>query len=70
MNLKNNQITLGEVLKKPAARDLLQKKFPQALSHPLAGPAQNLTVAQAMEFAGLYVPRSVVEEVLRELKRL
>ncbi len=70
MNLKNNRITLGEILQNPAAKALLQKKFPQALSHPMAGPARSLTVEQAVEFARLYVSQPVIDEVLRELKRL
>lgn len=70
MNLKNNQATVKEILANPAAKALMQKRFPQALSHPLVGPAQNLTVAQAAEFARLYVPQAAIDEVLRELKKL
>ncbi len=70
MNLKNNQITIRELMANPASNALLHKRFPQAMKHPLAVPAQSLTLAQTMEFARRYLPQSTINEVLQELKNL
>ncbi len=70
MNLKNNQITLRELLGNPEAKALLNKKFPRVLSHPLIAPAQTLTLAQVIEFAKVYVPQSTITEVLSDLQKI
>ncbi|MPM64924.1 hypothetical protein SDC9_111815 [bioreactor metagenome] len=70
MNLRNNQITVKEILENPEARALLHKRFPKLLTHPMAGPAQSLTLAQALEFAKVLAPQSVINELLRELQKL
>lgn len=70
MNLKNNQITIRELMANPAAKALLLKHFPMAMRHPLAAPAENLTLAQTIEFARVLVPQSTIREILRELQRL
>jgi hypothetical protein len=70
LNLKNNQITMKEVLANPAAKALLQKRFPLVMKHPLANAAQTLTLAQAIEFARVYVPQTTVNEILRELQKM
>lgn len=70
LNLKNNQITIKELMTNPAAKSLLQKRFPLAMSHPLVAPAQTLTLAQVIEFARVYVPQNTINEVLRELQKL
>ncbi|MEG0764949.1 MAG: hypothetical protein RRY65_05465 [Pseudoflavonifractor sp.] len=70
MNLKNNQITLGELLDYPASRALLQKRFPMAMKHPTLGAARTVTLEQLMAFAGTYLPRSTINETLQELARV
>ncbi len=70
MDLRNQQITMRELLANPGAKTLLQKQFPTVMSHPLAGAAQSLTLAQAVEFARVYVPQGKINELLRELQRI
>ena len=70
MNLKNNQITMKEVLANPAAKALLQKRFPHVMNHPLASAAGTLTLAQVLEFAKIYVPLNTVNDLLRDLQKL
>lgn len=70
LDLKNNQITVRELLKNPDAKALFQKRFGHWMKHPLFGAAQSLTLAQLVEGAELYLPRQVIQSTLEELKRL
>lgn len=70
MDLRNNQITVGELLGNPAARKVFQQRFPGVLRHPLLGAAQTVTLEQLASFAGAYLPKRVIEETLQELKNL
>lgn len=69
MDLKRNQITLGELLDHPAARAVLQRRFPMAMKHPLVGAARTITLEQLLSAAQPYVPRKKLEEALAELRR-
>ena len=42
MNLKNGQITVGEVLSNPNARALLQREYPALLNHPMLGDRKSV----------------------------
>lgn len=70
MNLKNNQITMKEVLANPAAKTMLNKRFPHVMNHPLASAAGTLTLAQVIEFAKVYVPQSTINDLVRDLQKL
>ena len=70
MNLKGNQITLGELLDDPRSRAVLQQRFGRWLKHPAAGAARSLTLAQAVEMASVWLPRQTVQETLEQLRRL
>ena len=37
MDLKRNQITVGELLDHPGARAVFQRRFPMLMKHPHAG---------------------------------
>ena len=49
MNLKNGQITVGEVLSNPNARALLQREYPALINHPMLGMARGMTLNQVRE---------------------
>jgi len=70
LDLRKNQITIKELMANPAAKALLTKRFPMAMSHPLASSAQSLTLAQVIELARVYVPQGTINEILRELQKL
>lgn len=70
MDLKNNKITLGELLDYAPAQTVLKKRFPMALRHPLVGMARTVTLDQVLDFARDRVPPKKVEETLAELKRV
>lgn len=70
MDLKNNKITVGELLDYPPARAVFQRRFPTVLRHPLLGAARTVTLEQLIAFAGAYVPRKTIAETLAELKQV
>ncbi|MCD8004656.1 MAG: hypothetical protein LUD69_09415 [Oscillospiraceae bacterium] len=71
MDLKQNQITLGELLKNPGARALLTRRFPKQMRRlPPAGPAQTVTLEQLLAFLKPYVPEKILRDTLAELKQL
>ncbi|SBV93901.1 conserved hypothetical protein [uncultured Eubacteriales bacterium] len=70
MNLKNNKITVGELLDDPAAKAIFQRRFPMVMKHPLVGASRTVTLEQLVSFAGAYLPKGVIEDTLKELKGL
>lgn len=73
MDLRNHQITVGEILSDPRAKAVLQQEVPAMagmLNGPLARQAWNMPLGTALGFAGRYVPRDKLQHVLRRLEAL
>lgn len=70
MDLKGNQITLGELWDDPRSRGVFQKKVPMLARHPVTGAARTVTLEQLMDFMGSWIPASVISGVMRELQRI
>ena len=70
MNLRNNQILVGELLEQPASRRVFQRRFGALLKHPMAGAARSLTLEQLIGFAQIYLPQKVIQDTLAELQKL
>ena len=70
MDLKNNTITVGKLLDNPKAKAVFQRRFGKWMKHPMVAAGRSLTLAQLIELAGVYLPKKVVEETLKELKEL
>lgn len=70
MDLKNNQILVGELLDNPKSRAVFQKHFAKVMNHPLIPAARTLTLAQLINIAQVYIPRIVIQDTVRELERL
>lgn len=69
MDLKHNQITVGELMDHPGARKVLTRRFPMALKKPPAGAARTVTLEQLLAFFSPYLPGPVVRETLKELEK-
>ena len=69
MDLKNNKITVGELMDHPGARAVFQKRFPMVMKHPLLGAARTFTLEQVLAFAQAYVPPKKINETLNDLRR-
>lgn len=70
MDLKNQTITVGELLDNPKSRAVFQRRFGKLMNHPMVGAARTLTLRQLIEMAAVYLPKKTIEETLRELKQL
>ena len=70
MNLKNGQITVGEVLSNPNARALLQREYPALFNHPLLGMARGMTLNQVLGMARGKVSQQQVNRLFEQLSRI
>ena len=70
MDLRNGSITLGEILKHPGARTLVEREFPGLLRHPLAGSFMGMTLNRALALLGGRIPRERIKTLLEALKAL
>lgn len=70
MDLRNQTITLGELLKNPQAAAILKRNFASLLSHPLASKANKLSLKQIIAMGGSKLPPQVVAQTLAELEAL
>ena len=70
MNLRNNQISVRELIAQPKAKAVFERRFGKWMKHPLFAAAQGLSLGQLAEMAGVYLPQTVIQETLNELKEL
>ncbi|WP_458862172.1 hypothetical protein [Acidaminobacterium chupaoyuni] len=71
MDLRNNQITIRELLQQPQARMLLQREFPQVFRNPLLlSSAQNMTLQNVIRQAEKFVPQAKIQEILKQLQAI
>ena len=70
MNLKNNRVTVGELMDYAPAKAVIQKRFPMVMRHPMMGAARTMTLEQILAVAQAYVPQKKLEEALSELRKV
>ncbi len=70
MNLRNGQITVGELLSNPAVRRLAQQEFPGIINHPMLHSAYNMPISQVMAMARGRVPQAKINRLLQTLESL
>lgn len=70
MDLRNGQITLGELWDDPKSRAVFQKRIPMLAKHPLKGAARTVTLEQLRDFITGWVPGMMVNGVMSDLKKL
>ena len=70
MDLRNQTITVGELLDNPKSRAVFQRRFGKLLNHPMAGAARTLTLKQLAEMAAVYLPPQTIRDTLEELGKL
>lgn len=69
MNLRENQITVGELLENPAARAAVQRLYPGLLKNPMVARMRHLTLAQVLRLAAPHIPQNQLETLLEALRR-
>lgn len=70
MDLRNQTITVGELLDNPRSRAVFQRRFGKFMNHPMVGAARTLTLRQLAEMAAVYLPPKTIQETIRELQQL
>ena len=70
MDLRNQTITVGELLENPRSRAVFQRRFGKLMQHPMVSAAHTLTLRQLIEMAGIYLPKKAIQDTLRELQQL
>lgn len=70
MDLRNNRITVGELLDNRASRAVFQRRFGKLMNHPMVGASRSLTLAQLAEMASVWLPKKTIDETIRELAGL
>ena len=70
MDLRNNNITVGELLDNERARAVFQRRFGKWMKHPMVAAGRSLTLGQLVELAKVYLPQKVIQDTWKELKYL
>ena len=70
MDLRDNKIKLGDVMKNKAAAALLRRTFPEWANSPLLLVASNMTLDEVLKVAAKRVPKEKLAAVLKELESL
>jgi len=70
MDLRNDQITLGELWDNPKSRAVFQKRIPMLAKHPVKGAARTVTLEQLRDFMAGWVPGMMINSVMSDLKKL
>ena len=70
MDLRDNQITIRELLAEPAARQVLARRFPHVIGRPIVASSGSMTLERALKLGAAYVPKPFLEETLQELRNL
>ena len=70
MNLRNDQITLGELWDDPRSRAVFQKRIPMLGRHPVKGAARTVTLRQLVDFMESWLPQAMINGVMQDLKKL
>lgn len=70
MDLRGNQITLGELWDDPKSREVFKRRFPIIGKHPVQGAGRTVTLQQLSDFMAGWLPGPVINGVVSELKKL
>lgn len=70
MDLRNQTITVGELLDNPKSKAVFQRRFGKLIQHPLVSASRSLTLKQLVEMAKVYLPPKAIQDTLRELQQL
>lgn len=69
MDLKNNNITVEELLSNPKSKAILAQEFPQYMNHPLIGFAGYMPLKKLLEYANGKIPQDKINRTLDKIKK-
>ena len=70
MDLRNNKITLGEILKNEEAKKLLKKELGVFYSSPMMAFAKNMTVDKILRYAKGKIDDEQIAGILKKLENI
>jgi len=70
LDLRNDQITVGELLDDERSAAVFHRRFGKWVRHPMVAAGRSLTLAQLMELAGVYLPQKTIHDTWKELQAL
>ncbi|GEM_PF-929828 len=70
MDLQNNKIKFGVLLKDERAKTLLERAFPMWANTPLLRLAENMPLSKVIKIASRHVDAEKLSMVLNELEKL
>lgn len=70
MDLKNNQITVREILANPKAKEIVIKEYPELLKNPMIGMFQNMTLESLIKYAKGIIPQNKIDQIMNQLKSI
>lgn len=70
MELRGGAITLGEIVRDPRARQLVDREFPGILRHPFAKRFMGMPLSKALNMARGRFPEDNIERLLTGLREL
>ena len=70
MDLRDQTITVGELLDDPRALAVFKRRFGSVLNRPMAAASRSLTLKQLAEMAAVWLPPKTVRDTLKELAEL
>lgn len=70
MDLRNQTITVAELMDNPSSKAVFQRRFGKLMLHPMVEASRTLTLKQLVEMAGVWLPHKVIQDTLGELQKL
>ena len=70
MNLKGGNVTIGEIMNNPKGFAIMKREFPNLIGTPMFAMAQRMTLNKVVQHWGNHVPRSKIDSIIEELKRI
>ena len=70
MNLKGGNVTIGEIMNDPKGFAIMKREFPKLIGTPMFKMAQRMSLNRVIQHWGHHVPRSKIDSIIEELKRI
>ena len=70
MELRGGAVTLGEIVRDPRARELVDREFPGLLRHPFAKRFMGMPLSKALSMARGRLPEDSIQRLLEGLREL
>lgn len=70
MDLRNNSITLGEILKNDKASKIIKDEFGNIMNGPLFNMAKRMSLAKILELAKGKLDDTKINDILAKLKNV